>query len=194
MFRQSVRALGDRGRRSGRRIPAVVVGVLVVVLSACGPGPAGGEPVGGVGAGEDGSIPEHGNISPHDSEHAAIRGLDPELLAAVRKAAEDARAAGVELRVTSGWRSKDHQQRLFDEAVVRLGSVEEARRLVSTPERSAHVTGEAIDIGPTDAADWLIRHGADYGLCQVYANEMWHFELLTSPGGACPVPRNDAAG
>ena len=28
---------------------------------------------------------------------------------------------------------------------------------------------------PTDADDWLIQHGSDYGLCQTYANEMWHF-------------------
>ena len=85
-------------------------------------------------------------------------------------------------------------ERLLDEAVNTYGSLEEARRLVSTPDKSAHVTGEAIDIGPTDAADWLIRHGADYGLCQTYANEMWHFELSTTPGGQCPVPRSDAGG
>lgn len=148
----------------------------------------------GGGAVEDGGIPEHTDISPFDSGHAAIRKLDPDLRAAVREAAGDARAAGVELRVTSGWRSKEYQQRLLDEAVAAYGSLEEARRLVSTPDKSAHVTGEAVDIGPTDAADWLIRNGADYGLCQTYANEMWHFELSTSPGGECPTPLSDAAG
>lgn len=183
-------------RRSGRAATAVL-GALVVVLSACASDPVTGGPPRGLsrsGAAEDGSIPDHGNISPFDSEHAAIRKLDPDLLAAVRDAAEDARAAGVELRVTSGWRSREYQQRLLDEAVAAYGSLAEARRLVSTPEKSAHVTGKAVDIGPTDAADWLIRHGADYGLCQTYANEMWHFELSTEPGGECPVPLSDAAG
>jgi zinc D-Ala-D-Ala carboxypeptidase len=189
MFCQSMRAPGHR--RSGRRALTAVVGVLVVALAACTPTPHAGENSSD-GAGEDGGIPDNSSISPFDSRHAAIRGLDPDLLAAVRKAAEDARSAGVELRVTSGWRSKAYQQRLLDEAVAAYGSLEEARRLVSTPEKSAHVTGEAVDIGPTDAADWLIRHGSDYGLCQTYANEMWHFELSTTPGGECPTPRNDA--
>lgn len=181
MFCQSMRT----------RALVAVVAVLAVALSACAPASVAG---GGSsdGAVEDGGIPDNTSISPFDSRHAAIRHLDRDLLAAVRKAAEDARAAGVELRVTSGWRSKAYQQRLLDEAVATHGSLEEARRLVSTPEKSAHVTGEAIDIGPTDAADWLIRHGADYGLCQTYANEMWHFELSTTPGGRCPTPHDDA--
>lgn len=87
--------------------------------------------------------------------------------------------------ITSGWRSRAHQ-RLFAEAVSRYGGEQEALRYVSTPDTSAHVTGDAVDIGPTDADDWLSRHGADYGLCQVFANEIWHFELATTPGGSCP--------
>lgn len=194
MVCQSARARVDGDRRSGRRLVAAVCGI-VVALSACSAGVA-VDPAGHAKgrAEEDGSIPDHTSISPDDSGHAAIAKLDPDLLAAVRKAAADARAAGVELRVTSGWRSKAYQQRLLDEAVATYGSLEEARRLVSTPEKSAHVTGKAIDIGPTDAADWLVRNGADYGLCQTYANEMWHFELSTEPGGECPVPRSDAGG
>jgi D-alanyl-D-alanine carboxypeptidase len=65
---------------------------------------------------------------------------------------------------------------------------------VNTPELSAHVTGDAVDIGPTDADSWLSQHGADYGLCQIYANEMWHFELATEPGGTCPAQLPDSAG
>ncbi|MEV0678594.1 M15 family metallopeptidase [Actinosynnema sp. NPDC050436] len=179
----------------GRRVLAVV-GVLAVALSGCA-AEFSGRAANGHAAGraeEDGSIPDNGSIALSEVGHAAIRKLDPDLLAAVRKAAEDARAAGVELRVTSGWRSKPYQQRLLDDAVTRYGSLAEARRLVSTPETSKHVVGQAIDIGPTDAADWLVRNGAEYGLCQTYANEMWHFELSTTPGGQCPVPRSDASG
>ncbi|MFE9749450.1 M15 family metallopeptidase [Saccharothrix saharensis] len=193
MFGDRVRGCGDR--RSARPALAAVVGALVVALSACSAGPAmnpGGHAKGR--ANEDGGIPTGSSISPDDSGHPAIARLDPALLAALRAAARDARAAGVELRVTSGWRSKAYQQRLLDEAVARYGSLAEARRLVSTPEKSAHVTGKAIDIGPTDAADWLIRNGSDHGLCQTYANEMWHFELSTTPGGECPRPHDDAAG
>jgi D-alanyl-D-alanine carboxypeptidase len=40
---------------------------------------------------------------------------------------------------------------------------------------------------------WLIQHGAEYGLCQVYANEIWHFELLTDSGGTCPPLMKDSS-
>ncbi|MEO6083354.1 MAG: M15 family metallopeptidase [Umezawaea sp.] len=172
----------------------LAVGVLAIVLAACTPAPPETPPTSAlVRAGEDGSIPANGSISLH-ADHAAIRGLDPALLEALRNADVEARQAGVELKVTSGWRSRQYQQRLLDEAVVTYGSLDEARRFVNTPEKSTHVSGKAVDIGPTAADDWLIQHGADHGLCQAYANEMWHFELLASPGGTCPMPLVDAAG
>ncbi|HEX7303965.1 M15 family metallopeptidase [Lentzea sp.] len=136
----------------------------------------------------DGSIPKNESISLDDNGHAAIANLDPALLSAVRAAAVDAAARGVVLKVTSGWRSRAYQQRLLDEAIALYRSEKEALRWVHPPEKSKHVTGHAIDIGPTDAADWLVRFGADYGLCQTYTNEMWHFELMTEPGGRCPQP------
>lgn len=115
-----------------------------------------------------------------------ITRLDPDLLAAVRSAARAARDDGIRLVVTSGWRSREHQQRLLDEAVGKYGSEQEALRWVATPDDSAHVTGDAVDVGPTDAMDWLGRRGSAYGLCQTFANEPWHFELATDPGGECP--------
>jgi zinc D-Ala-D-Ala carboxypeptidase len=166
------------------RMVAVVAAVLVV--SACGS--AAGAPR----SAADGVIET--SIPVSDTENVALRKLDPELLSAVQDAATDARADGIELRVTSGWRSREYQQQLLDEAVDKYGSAEVARQYVATPDTSAHVTGDAVDIGPTDAADWVVRHGDDYGLCQVYSNEMWHFELLTSPGGDCPPLRSNAAG
>jgi hypothetical protein len=132
--------------------------------------------------------PPMGNpgIPADDDDRPTVSNLDPDLLAAVRAAASDAQQDGVGLVITSGWRSRAHQQRLYDEAVRKYGSEQEARRYVSTPDVSAHVTGDAVDIGPTEADDWFIQHGADYGLCQVFANEIWHFELATNPGGECP--------
>ena len=63
------------------------------------------------------------------------------------------------------------------EAVSKYGSEEEAARWVATPNTSAHVSGDAVDIGPSDATAWLSEHGAEYGLCQIYSNEPWHYEL-----------------
>ncbi|MEV4312421.1 M15 family metallopeptidase [Actinocrispum sp. NPDC049592] len=157
-----------------------LVPFVAAALTACSP--AYGE--------QDGSIPEGETISPFDANHPAIANLDPQLRAAVQQAATDARDR-VEFRVTSGWRSKTYQQHLLDEAVDRYGSLDRARRFVATPDTSRHVLGQAIDIGPTKADDWLIQHGAKYGLCQAYNNEMWHFELLTTPGGQCPPYRRD---
>ena len=48
---------------------------------------------------------------------------------------------------------------------------------MATPETSPHVSGDAVDIGTPDATAWLSEHGAEYGLCQIYRNEPWHYEL-----------------
>ncbi|MFI5610694.1 M15 family metallopeptidase [Amycolatopsis sp. NPDC051903] len=141
-----------------------------------------------------GGIPDGRDLTPFDTGFPAVSNLDPGLLKAVQHAATDARQRGIVFKVTSGWRSKAYQQRLLDEGVEKYGSLEAARQYVNTPEKSTHVTGKAVDLGPTDADDWLIRHGDDYGLCQAYANELWHFELLTTPGGRCPAPMPNAAG
>ena len=59
---------------------------------------------------------------------------------------------------------------------MKYGSEEEAARWVATPNTSAHVSGDAVDIGRSDAMAWLSEHGAEYGLCQIFSNEPWHYE------------------
>ncbi|WP_338757591.1 M15 family metallopeptidase [Nocardia vulneris] len=112
-----------------------------------------------------------------DDRAPSVANLDPDLLDALRRAAGDAAADGIEFVVNSGWRSAQDQQQLLREAVSKYGSAQEAARWVATPDTSAHVSGDAVDIGPTDSAAWLARHGAAYGLCQIYDNEPWHYEL-----------------
>ena len=48
---------------------------------------------------------------------------------------------------------------------------------MATAETSAHVSGDAVDIERSKATAWLSQHGAEYGLCQIYGNEPWHYEL-----------------
>jgi uncharacterized protein YcbK (DUF882 family) len=103
--------------------------------------------------------------------------LDPALLAALRTAATDAAHDGVQLYVDSGWRSPEYQEQLLQQAISKYGSEAEATRWVATPNTSAHVSGDAVDIGHSGAAAWLSEHGAAYGLCQIYGNEPWHYEL-----------------
>lgn len=152
---------------------------------------ADGPALSGLAGAEDGFL--DGSASPFDVSVAAVGRLDTDLLRAVQRAARDAAEDGVAFAITSGWRSPGYQQQLLDEAVAEYGSLEAARRFVATPETSAHVTGDAVDIGPAEADKWLSKHGSDYGLCQTYANEAWHFELATAPGGRCPKMLADAS-
>jgi len=141
---------------------------------------------------DDGAFVDEEDLSPFDDSHPALANLDPNLLAALQAAATDAEASGIPMVVTSGWRSPEYQQSLLDEAIVTYGSEDEALRWVLTPDRSSHVTGDAVDVGYTDAAYWMMENGNRYGLCQTYANEIWHYELAVEPGGTCPAPIEDA--
>jgi D-alanyl-D-alanine carboxypeptidase len=123
----------------------------------------------------DGALPDGTTV--FADEIPGVANLDPELLGALRQAATDAADDGVQFFVDSGWRSPKYQNRLFREAVSEYGSREEAARWVATAKTSAHVSGDAADIGRVDATAWLSEHGARYGLCQIYSNEPWHYEL-----------------
>jgi D-alanyl-D-alanine carboxypeptidase len=134
---------------------------------------------------DDGALPD--GVTVFDDEYPGVANLDPDLLQALREAATDAADDGIEFQVNSGWRSPEYQEQLLREAVSEYGSEEEAARWVAAANTSAHVSGDAVDIGPFDATAWLSEHGAHYGLCQIYRNESWHYELrpeATSRG--CP--------
>ena len=120
--------------------------------------------------------------------------LDPDLLRALRQAATDAARDGVEIFVNSGWRSPKYQQQLLHQAVSKYGSKEKAARWVATADTSSHVSGHAVDIGPSRAMAWLSRHGAKYRLCQIYRNEPWHYELRPEAiDDGCPSMYADPA-
>src|SRR5690242_7697838 len=87
-----------------------------------------------------------------DSTAAAPVALDPQLERAVQAATRDAARDGITIQITSGVRTRAHQQQLLDEAIETYGSEAVARQYVNTPERSTHVQGLAVDVGPTDAA------------------------------------------
>ncbi len=172
--------------RRGRAAILVVVAVTSAAtlgtlgLQAAAPRSSAHDP-GPVAAGErrpgvaDGAVPD--GVTVFDDEFPAVAHLDPALLDALRAAAADAADDGVVFIVNSGWRSRAHQDRLLREAVSEYGSETEAARWVATADTSPHVSGEAIDVGHDEARAWLSRHGAGYGLCRIYRNEPWHFEL-----------------
>ena len=109
-------------------------------------------------AGEaDGVVPD--GVTVFDDDVPAVSGLDPDLLGALRRAATDASRHDVTFVVNSGRRSREYQDELLREAVSAYGSTQQAARWVATADTSAHVSGQAIDIGHAGAA-WLSRHGA----------------------------------
>jgi D-alanyl-D-alanine carboxypeptidase len=123
----------------------------------------------------DGVVPD--GVTVFDDAYPAVANLDPALLRALRQATTDAAGDGVEFYVESGWRSPKYQKQLLDEAISKYGSNEEAAKWVATPNTSGHLSGDAVDIGHSDATAWLSEYGAEYGLCQIYSNEPWHYEL-----------------
>jgi D-alanyl-D-alanine carboxypeptidase len=150
-------------------------------------GPAAADTIGGY-------LPDGRTLSPFDAKNPIIAWLDPPLLAAVQDAAGSAASDGIDMQITSGWRTRGFQQRLFDDAVRTYGSDQIAQQYVASPDTSAHVVGHAVDVGPTEADNWLIRNGSRFGLCQIYANEIWHFELAVDQNGDCPPLLPNAAG
>lgn len=156
--------------------------LLALVVTAC----AGGV----VAAGDTPQEPVATGVA--EVETPAVANLEPALAEALRLATRAAAADGITIELTSGWRSPEYQERLFREAVATYGSEEEASRWVARGDSSAHVSGDAVDLGPAAAVDWLARNGARYGLCQVYGNEPWHFELRPeAPREGCPAPYAD---
>lgn len=133
----------------------------------------------------DGVLPTGTTIL--DDDLSGVAKLDPALLDAVVRASTDAQQVGIHIYVDSGWRSRTYQERLFRQAVSTYGSAAKAARWVAAPGTSAHESGDAVDLGSSDADAWLASHGAEYDLCQIYRNEPWHYELR--PGAVdrgCP--------
>jgi D-alanyl-D-alanine carboxypeptidase len=194
-------AYSESARTAARRTRSVVFAALVVVSAAVigllgyslvassssatppiAAEPRAQRPPDGLHGDHDGALGEADGVVPDgvtvfDDGVPAVANLDPDLLGALRQAATDAAGNGVEFFVESGWRSPAYQDELLREAVAEYGSVEEAARWVAAAETSAHVSGDAVDLEPFDATAWLSERGAEYGLCQIYSNEPWHYEL-----------------
>jgi D-alanyl-D-alanine carboxypeptidase len=177
----------EPARIAARRIRSAILTALVVVSTTTfSPPTAVGE--------TDGTVPE--GVRVFDDDIPGVANLDPSLLRALRQAAMDAAKDGIEIVVNSGWRSREYQKQLLRDAVAKYGSKREAARWVATPDTSSHVSGDAVDIGPSRATAWLSKHGAKYRLCQIYRNEPWHYELRREAiEDGCPSmyadPRHD---
>ena len=127
-------------------------------------------------------------------EGLALRELVMEDLFAM---VEQARAEGIELPITSTYRSYQYQAWLFDYWVEELG-LEEAERSSARPGTSQHQLGTTIDFGSvTDAfaeskaGKWLAQNARTFGFSLSYPEgyeeltgykyESWHFRYIGRP-------------
>jgi zinc D-Ala-D-Ala carboxypeptidase len=162
---------------AGRIRSAILIAPVVVSLTSLSSPTALGE--------TDGAVPE--GVRVFDDDIPAMANLDARLRRALRHAALDAAKDGIEFVVNGGWRSREYQKQLLRDAVARYRSQKAAARWVATPDTSSHVSGDAVDIGPSHGAAWLAKRGAEYGLCRIYKNEPWHYELRPKAiGHGCP--------
>lgn len=83
-----------------------------------------------------------------------------------------AKQDGVNLTISSGFRSRAEQERLY--AAYKNGT----GNLAAKPGTSNHESGEAIDFGGGQAAyDWLRKNAARFGFYNKIASEPWHYSL-----------------
>lgn len=114
-------------------------------------------------------------------------GLEENLVKAWRAVEKAANKDGVVVCLNDGKRSRAQQQATFDEYVTQYGE-EVAKQYVLPPDKSSHVTGNAIDVQPAAAFNWLRKTDGAFGLCRIYENELWHFEFQKSyAADGCPA-------
>jgi hypothetical protein len=97
-------------------------------------------------------------------------------------------AAGVDLVVTSGFRSDAEQAVLF--------ARHPDPRWVAPPGRSRHRDATELDLNVGDggaAHRWLAANGARFGFVQRYSWEPWHWGYLPGCGDGGPSPRGAGA-
>ena len=126
----------------------------------------------------DGAVPDVTTV--FDEAVPGVARLNSDLLDDGRRAAPDATGDGIRFTVDSSWRSPEYQERLLREAISKYGSEAEATRWVATPTTSAHVKGDAVDIGLANAASWLSGTAPHTGCAR---------STTTSPGTTSCAPR-----
>lgn len=91
-------------------------------------------------------------------------------------------ASGGRITITSGFRSVERQEQLWQAALAKYGDPEIADNWVARPGKSNHNHGIAADLGFADAAarQWAHANAARFGLHFPMSWEPWHIEPLGS--------------
>jgi transglycosylase-like protein with SLT domain/D-alanyl-D-alanine carboxypeptidase-like protein/putative Flp pilus-assembly TadE/G-like protein len=100
--------------------------------------------------------------------------MRPDVALAFDRMAAAARANGVDLIVSSAFRSDAEQAQLFAQ--------HPDPRWVAPPGRSLHRLGTELDLGPPSAYGWLARHAERFHFVQRYSWEAWHYGFTLNAG------------
>lgn len=116
-------------------------------------------------------------------------------LAAMMTAADEELGGG--LQVYSGYRSYERQAELYDTALRRYGSEQEARKWVAPPGNSRHNTGQAADLkwngvrldqAPERVRNWVKNNAQRFGLEVPMEWEPWQVEEAGARGQPIGTP------
>jgi hypothetical protein len=100
--------------------------------------------------------------------------MRPDVALAFDRMAAAARADGVDLIVSSAFRSDGEQARLFAQ--------HPDPKWVAPPGKSLHRLGTELDLGPAAAYGWLARNAERFHFAQRYAWEPWHYGFTLNAG------------
>lgn len=92
--------------------------------------------------------------------------------------------SGGKISITSGRRSNQRQQELWQQALAKYGDPEIADNWVARPGTSNHEKGTAADLKYADdaAREWAHSNAGLYGLQFPLSNEAWHIEPVGNRG------------
>lgn len=121
----------------------------------------------------------------HTTYRSGIDQLNPQFrdsVAALIDAARD--EAGYDIDIYSGYRSYEHQKRLWEEGAVKYPDEEVRDNYIARPGESMHQFGLAVDLRAngkriemgTKASDWLAKNMGRFGLTRPMSWEGWHVE------------------
>lgn len=156
---------------------------------------------------KDNELPDSFNLNLVSPAGVELQGtakyVHSAMVSNLQKMFADAKAAGLRLYISSGYRSISHQQTIFNKKVnyylnkgYARGQAEiEAAKVVAKPRTSEHNSGLAIDLNgvrddfyTTKEYKWLMENAAKYGFILRYSKEKihitniiyepWHFRYV----------------
>jgi D-alanyl-D-alanine carboxypeptidase/Transglycosylase SLT domain len=107
----------------------------------------------------------------------SLEGLAPGFSSALQRLIA---AAPGRITISSGYRSPERQQQLWDQALAKYGDPEIADNWVARPGRSNHNHGVAADLSfeNDEVRQWVHANAAKFGLHFPMGHEPWHIEPI----------------